>query len=126
MYCRHCGKEIRDNASFCPFCGQPVESGNKLDKQNNTKRKKKRFWIFSVLGLIVLLLLAGGKAIYSLYSKIDSYAIYTNNNGLEISHEKLYCQNPSSLYHPSVNQCIYIKYIDLQWFHEYMQELASL
>ena len=71
MYCRHCGKEIRDNASFCPFCGQPVESGNKLDKQNNTKRKKKRFWIFSVLGLIVLLLLAGGKAIYSLYSKGD-------------------------------------------------------
>ena len=24
MYCRNCGKEIDDNASFCPSCGQSV------------------------------------------------------------------------------------------------------
>ena len=24
MFCSHCGKEIRDDASFCPECGAPV------------------------------------------------------------------------------------------------------
>ena len=26
MKCIHCGKEIRDNAKFCPLCGKKIES----------------------------------------------------------------------------------------------------
>lgn len=68
MYCRHCGKEIRDNASFCPSCGRPVGQEYKPYNQNNKRKKKKRFWIFPLLMLIILVLLAGGKVIYSLYN----------------------------------------------------------
>jgi TM2 domain-containing membrane protein YozV len=27
MYCRHCGKEIDDNAAFCPYCGKATNDG---------------------------------------------------------------------------------------------------
>lgn len=26
MYCSHCGKELAENANFCPFCGKPVKA----------------------------------------------------------------------------------------------------
>jgi len=26
MYCKHCGREIDDNSSFCKFCGKPQNS----------------------------------------------------------------------------------------------------
>lgn len=68
MYCRHCGKEIRDNASFCPSCGRPVGQEHKPYNQNDKRKKKKWFWIFPLLMLIILVLLAGGKVIYSLYN----------------------------------------------------------
>ena len=25
MFCRNCGKEMRDDARFCPNCGAPLE-----------------------------------------------------------------------------------------------------
>ncbi|BBL75292.1 zinc-ribbon domain-containing protein [Methylomagnum ishizawai] len=25
MYCRHCGKEVKDKAVVCSGCGQPIE-----------------------------------------------------------------------------------------------------
>ncbi|MCM1264118.1 MAG: sigma-70 family RNA polymerase sigma factor, partial [Butyrivibrio sp.] len=30
MYCAFCGKQITDDASFCPYCGKPVPQGSKL------------------------------------------------------------------------------------------------
>ncbi len=32
MFCSHCGKEIRDDASFCPECGTPVYRKEELQK----------------------------------------------------------------------------------------------
>jgi hypothetical protein len=29
MYCKHCGREIDDNSSFCKFCGKPQDNSNK-------------------------------------------------------------------------------------------------
>lgn len=26
MFCKHCGKEINENAAFCPMCGTKVET----------------------------------------------------------------------------------------------------
>ena len=40
MYCRHCGKEIRDNASFCPSCGSPVGQEHKPNNHHNNLRVK--------------------------------------------------------------------------------------
>ena len=28
MYCRNCGKEIKDGSRFCLYCGQAVQGGN--------------------------------------------------------------------------------------------------
>ena len=28
MYCRHCGKEVKDKAVVCSGCGHPIEDGN--------------------------------------------------------------------------------------------------
>ena len=35
MYCKHCGKQIDDDAKFCSFCGTPVDALNM--PQNNVK-----------------------------------------------------------------------------------------
>lgn len=32
MFCSHCGKEIRDDASFCPECGTPVYRKDETQK----------------------------------------------------------------------------------------------
>lgn len=33
MFCLHCGKEISDQAAFCPFCGQKITTGNAAPKE---------------------------------------------------------------------------------------------
>jgi len=30
MYCQNCGKELSNQASFCPGCGHPVRSSNNM------------------------------------------------------------------------------------------------
>ena len=30
MYCTFCGKQISDNAAFCPYCGKPASQGDEL------------------------------------------------------------------------------------------------
>ena len=31
MICRHCGNEIRESAVFCPYCGEPVSAGPRMN-----------------------------------------------------------------------------------------------
>lgn len=53
MYCNNCGKQIKDDAKFCPFCGSVIEdqSGSTKDdstvtlpgrKKNKEKKPKKK------------------------------------------------------------------------------------
>ena len=40
-YCDYCGKDIRDDAVFCPFCGSnPVAVYYNSDRQEDTEPKK--------------------------------------------------------------------------------------
>jgi TM2 domain-containing membrane protein YozV len=44
MYCQNCGKELSDQASFCPSCGHPVRSapmrpGFRTDKTVSPKSR---------------------------------------------------------------------------------------
>ena len=54
MFCKYCGKEIEDTATFCPACGKPVngpaEVTGKVEKA--TKKKKKH----PILGAVILIL----------------------------------------------------------------------
>ena len=27
MFCKKCGRSLKDNAKFCPYCGEKIESG---------------------------------------------------------------------------------------------------
>ncbi|MDD3171232.1 MAG: DUF975 family protein [Bacilli bacterium] len=45
MYCKKCGKEINDDATFCPFCGENVngkETSNGLNDLKNYRYKRRR------------------------------------------------------------------------------------
>ena len=38
MFCKNCGKEIKDTEKFCPNCGEPVVSEkNKASEKNQTQ-----------------------------------------------------------------------------------------
>lgn len=63
MYCRKCGKEIRDDAVFCEFCGTKVRETteqniyNKKQKKNGTANMKVP--IIVVISSIVVMLIIG-------------------------------------------------------------------
>ncbi len=67
MYCGKCGKQINDNASFCPYCGAKIENrvpeykGSAPGSAPAPKQKKKRHTgaIVAVSVAVVLLLIVG-------------------------------------------------------------------
>lgn len=65
MFCKHCGKEIKDGVRFCPMCGKPTgvtEEKEKLQSTNDYFQNKKPNpkVIFAILGVVVLVFLIGG------------------------------------------------------------------
>ena len=53
MFCKHCGKEIADDAKFCAGCGHAVEIINSQQRPAKEKKKKKRH---PILGTIILVI----------------------------------------------------------------------
>ena len=35
MYCKNCGKEINNDAEFCPYCGSSTNANNNIPNMNN-------------------------------------------------------------------------------------------
>ena len=66
MFCKHCGKEIKDGVSFCPMCGKPTgattEPKEKPKKPNNYFQNKKPNpkLLLAILGVVVCVLVIGG------------------------------------------------------------------
>ena len=61
MYCSHCGKQLPDDAKFCPVCGTSVkttsESNNKIFSATTPQKsfaKKKKLPIFIILPLMAI------------------------------------------------------------------------
>ncbi len=81
MYCTNCGKQIKDGARFCEHCGVPVGNrgpangripvgggmGTNGAEPVKTEggRSKKKYWLFLLLGLLVVL--AIGAAVWLLF-----------------------------------------------------------
>lgn len=74
MFCKHCGKQIDEDASFCSNCGKPIknstfsenskqiqyiESTNRHTNQDNLSKKQNRRGVFFLLFFIFLALLVG-------------------------------------------------------------------
>lgn len=67
MYCKHCGKELADDAKFCPSCGGAISetvSGNKPAtspavsvRQEKSEAEKKKPIIFGLFFAIIFLIL---------------------------------------------------------------------
>ena len=56
MYCKHCGKEIPDDARFCAGCGKSIsDSAGPVELETGKKKKKKGKKKHPILGTIVLI-----------------------------------------------------------------------
>lgn len=78
MFCKNCGKEIKGNEKFCPYCGQAVdekrETGKRADEKDknikkqddiaekkqeqtklNGKKRKSKKWIFIIPVLVIII-----------------------------------------------------------------------
>lgn len=63
MYCRNCGKQIKDGAAFCPYCGAKtaVKKTEPVINSKEVPEKKKLSKIIPiVVAVIVILILAAG------------------------------------------------------------------
>ena len=54
MYCKHCGKEILDEARFCPSCGKSISDSVSPAIADTKKKKKKRK--HPILGALLLII----------------------------------------------------------------------
>lgn len=61
MFCKRCGKEVRDGIKFCGGCGEKVEniSQGKIYNMNNNVKKKKSKLISIIIGVFSLIVILG-------------------------------------------------------------------
>ena len=77
MFCKHCGKKIKDGASFCACCGTPVQAGNgtmqiqAVESNIESTIKKKKIVIISCIAVMLVLAAVGTGA--ALYFNSDEY-----------------------------------------------------
>lgn len=61
MYCKNCGKELKDDAIFCTGCGSPTKAAAKSSAAASTEEKKlsaKEIVVgLLVIGLIIVLII---------------------------------------------------------------------
>ena len=54
MFCKYCGKEMDDSATFCPECGKPVNENIEVSRKNRKQSKKEKKHPILAVILIVL------------------------------------------------------------------------
>ena len=98
MFCKNCGKEIKDGTKFCEFCGAGQENVQPIEQSSTaavTKKKSKKK-IFIIIGVILAIIIiwaaCGNKSSkkennqiemtteMSKYTKTNSYGISCNGN----------------------------------------------
>lgn len=83
MYCENCGKEIQEDASFCPECGHRINGGNNggreetvsqtvfPDNQPDLHNGKKKKMTAVLITIAVVVLLLGAAAAVSFFVRKD-------------------------------------------------------
>ena len=86
MFCKNCGKQIKDDAHFCPHCGKGVGLSDEIQsKINSTYMKKKRAKWPLVLAFFVFVISVGIAMSY-VGRKADN--VKKNNNYTKIFYER--------------------------------------
>ena len=67
MFCENCGKEIKDNAVYCYYCGEKQNQTIDIDSK---RKKRKKLWL--CLGAIATMFFIGGAVAYPKVSKYVS------------------------------------------------------
>ncbi len=84
MYCKNCGKELSESASFCGNCGaiQVNESATQPTKQKKRKSKKKALLIFFIIvaAFFLIILIAAGSGDDSNSNNNDGISDSTNES----------------------------------------------
>lgn len=44
MFCTECGKEVREGAKFCPYCGKPIKMAEKKLSAEKKRNAEKSIW----------------------------------------------------------------------------------
>lgn len=83
MYCKNCGKEIKEGNSFCTNCGKPIESTMQENIETNpiepiSKQNKKGFKI-RVWHIVILLIVLLCIIVTFAFSKKDNISNEKNN-----------------------------------------------
>lgn len=75
MYCRNCGKQIKDGAAFCPYCGaktavKKAEPTISL-KEVPEKKKSSKMIPFVIVVIVLLILVIGGIVVKNRFFQND-------------------------------------------------------
>lgn len=67
MYCPECGKENKENASFCRFCGVRIgeKTGTKTARSRFDKKRKRKIWLL-IISILLLLIAASISIVFIL------------------------------------------------------------
>ena len=67
MFCKKCGKQMEENWSVCPECGEPVKESNIINVSDNGRNKKakkpifKKWWFWVAIIVLGSMLMFGGE-----------------------------------------------------------------
>ncbi|WP_448861991.1 zinc-ribbon domain-containing protein [Dorea sp.] len=76
MFCKKCGKQIREDARFCPYCGTETASGREKPNATNNVKKKKRIWPLIIAFFIIAISVGIGMS----YATRRTDNVKKNNN----------------------------------------------
>lgn len=78
MYCKNCGKEIKEGTKFCPQCGNPAQinfNPNTVESNRPKRVKKRKLWKIFVAVVIILILALGGIYLYFVKNQESVYLV---------------------------------------------------
>jgi len=77
MFCKHCGKEVKDTAKFCPTCGGAVSlSATETPKQAGVEKNLKGLGGWLILGIIGLFVTVS----FAAYGAYESISLFTSGS----------------------------------------------
>ena len=94
MYCKHCGKEIKEGSAFCQYCGTPT--GGTKEELPKKKKAKGNGWkiLVGIFAISAFVGATAGAAVtgYKLYQ--EKILVRQEETGTEILQEEV-MQNPA-------------------------------